>query len=109
MKGKLYHTDIILPIIAGLKKNNYKEKIKLIYPSRESLEFIKKNKSLYRTLLSIAEIKHFYSTEELKKFYIPEEDKWIKIKVCSSALKSINKFGISAVLKKAKEKGTLSI
>ena len=44
-----------------------------------------------------------------KKFYIPEEDKWIKIKVCSSALKSINKFGISAVLKKAKEKGTLSI
>ena len=39
----------------------------------------------------------------------PEEDKWIKIKVCSSALKSINKFGISAVLKKAKEKGTLSI
>ena len=38
-----------------------------------------------------------------------EEDKWIKIKVCSSALKSINKFGISAVLKKAKEKGTLSI
>ena len=44
-----------------------------------------------------------------KRFYIPEEDKWIKIKVCSSALKSINKFGISAVLKKAKEKGTLSI
>ena len=44
-----------------------------------------------------------------KRFYIPEEDKWIKIKVCSSALKSINKHGISAVLKKAKEKGTLSI
>ena len=37
----------------------------------------------------------------LKRFYIPEEDKWIKIKVCSSALKSINKHGISAVLKKA--------
>ena len=45
----------------------------------------------------------------VKRFFIPEEDKWIKIKVCSSALKSINKFGISAVLKKAKEKGTLSI
>ena len=44
-----------------------------------------------------------------KRFYIPEEDKWITIKVCSSALKSINKDGISAVLKKAKEKGTLSI
>ena len=45
----------------------------------------------------------------LKRFYIPEEDKWIKIKVCSSALQSINKYGISAVIKKAKEKGTLSI
>ena len=51
----------------------------------------------------------FYPNLHLKKFYIPEEDKWIKIKVCSSALKSINKFGISAVLKKAREKGTLSI
>ena len=40
----------------------------------------------------------------LKRFYIPEEDKWIQIKVCSSALKSINKYGISAVIKKAKEK-----
>ena len=35
-----------------------------------------------------------------KKFYIPEEDKWIKLKV-----KTINKKGISAVLKEAKEKG----
>ena len=44
-----------------------------------------------------------------KKFYIPEEDKWITIKICSSALKSVNKYGISAVIKKAKEKGTLNI
>ncbi len=51
----------------------------------------------------------FYPNLHVKKFYIPEEDKWIKIKVCSSALKSINRDGISAVLKKAKEKGTLSI
>ena len=51
----------------------------------------------------------FYPNLHVKKFYIPEEDKWITIKVCSSALKSINKDGISAVLKKAKEKGTLSI
>ena len=40
-----------------------------------------------------------------KKFYIPEEDKWIKLKVSTSALKTINKKGISAVLKEAKEKG----
>ena len=45
----------------------------------------------------------FYPNLHVKKFYIPEEDKWIKIKVCSSALKSINRDGISAVLKKARE------
>ncbi|MGB2129167.1 MAG: 50S ribosomal protein L28 [Flavicella sp.] len=40
-----------------------------------------------------------------KRFYIPEEDKWIKLKVSTSALKNINKNGISAVLKEAREKG----
>jgi len=51
----------------------------------------------------------FYPNLHKKKFYIPEEDKWITIKICSSALKSVNKYGISAVIKKAKEKGTLNI
>jgi large subunit ribosomal protein L28 len=40
-----------------------------------------------------------------KRFYIPEEDKWITLKVATSALKNINKKGISAVLKEAREKG----
>ncbi len=40
-----------------------------------------------------------------KKFYIPEEDKWITLNVSSSALKTINKKGISAVLKEARVKG----
>jgi len=40
-----------------------------------------------------------------KRFYIPEEDKWVKLKVSTSALKNINKNGISAVLKEAREKG----
>ncbi len=44
-----------------------------------------------------------------KKFYIPEEDKWVTLKVSSTALRTINKKGISAVLKEAKAKGTLSI
>ncbi len=43
-----------------------------------------------------------------KRFYIPEEDKWITLKVSTSALKNINKKGISAVLKEAKEKGFLT-
>ena len=42
-----------------------------------------------------------------KRFYIPEEDKWITLKVATSTLKDINKKGISAVLKEAREKGFL--
>jgi large subunit ribosomal protein L28 len=40
-----------------------------------------------------------------KRFYIPEEDKWVTLKISTSALKTINKNGISAVLKKAKANG----
>ncbi|MGY5351515.1 50S ribosomal protein L28 [Wenyingzhuangia sp. IMCC45533] len=43
-----------------------------------------------------------------KRFYIPEEDKWITLKVSTAALKNINKKGISAVIKEAKEKGFLT-
>ena len=40
-----------------------------------------------------------------KRFYIPEENKWIKLKISASTLKTINKKGISAVLKQARSKG----
>ena len=40
-----------------------------------------------------------------KKFYIPEEDKWISLKVSTSVLKTINKKGITAVLKEARARG----
>ena len=49
----------------------------------------------------------FYANLVKKRFYIPEEDKWITLKVSTSALKNINKKGISAVLKEAREKGFL--
>ncbi len=42
-----------------------------------------------------------------KRFFIPEEDKWVTLKVSTSALKDINKKGISAVIKEAREKGFL--
>ena len=42
-----------------------------------------------------------------KSFYIPEEDKWINLKVSAAALKTINKIGISAAIKEAKSKGFL--
>ena len=40
-----------------------------------------------------------------KRFYIPEEDKWVTLKVSAAALKTINKIGISAAVKEAKSKG----
>ena len=43
-----------------------------------------------------------------KRFYIPEEDKWVTLKVSTSALKNINKKGITAVIKEAREKGYLT-
>ena len=44
-----------------------------------------------------------------KRFFIPEEDKWITLTVSTSVLKTINKKGISAVLKDAREKGTYKV
>lgn len=40
-----------------------------------------------------------------KRFYIAEEDRWVTLKLSTTALKTINKKGITAVLKKAKVKG----
>ncbi|MEE9349412.1 MAG: 50S ribosomal protein L28 [Flavobacteriaceae bacterium] len=42
-----------------------------------------------------------------KRFFIPEEGKWITLKVSASALKNINKLGISAVIKDARANGFL--
>ena len=57
------------------------------------------SKSLNRT-------KRKFNANLLKKrFYIPEEDKWITLKVSAAALKTINKIGISAAVKEAKSKG----
>lgn len=49
----------------------------------------------------------FYPNLQKKKFYIPEEDRWVTLKVSASVLRTINKNGITAVLKKASKKGTL--
>lgn len=40
-----------------------------------------------------------------KRFYLPEEDKWVTLKVSTRALKNINKKGITAVIKEARAKG----
>ena len=40
-----------------------------------------------------------------KRFFVPEEDKWVTLNVSTAVLKTINKIGITAVLKEAKKKG----
>lgn len=42
-----------------------------------------------------------------KRFYLPEEDRWITLKVSSTALRTINKKGLAAVLKKAEKNGNV--
>lgn len=42
-----------------------------------------------------------------KRFFLPEEDKWITLRVSTSVLKDINKRGITALVKEAREKGFL--
>ena len=44
-----------------------------------------------------------------KRFYIPEEDKWITLKVSTTALRTINKNGIYQVLKKARKNGNVLV
>jgi len=51
----------------------------------------------------------FYPNLHKKRFYIPEEDKWVTFKVSSQALRTINKNGITAVLKKARAQGNVLI
>ena len=52
--------------------------------------------------------RRFYPNLQTKRFYIPEEGKWITLKVSTTAIKTINIKGISAVLKEARAKGMLA-
>lgn len=42
-----------------------------------------------------------------KRFYLPEEDKWVRLRVSASGLRLINKIGIQAAMADAKDKGLL--
>ena len=42
-----------------------------------------------------------------KRFYLTGQEKWITLKLSTSALKTINRKGLSAVLKEAKAQGVL--
>jgi len=40
-----------------------------------------------------------------KRFFVPELDKWITLKVSSNAIRSIDKYGLYAFVKKLQAKG----
>ena len=41
----------------------------------------------------------------VKKYYLPEEDRWISLKVSAAGIRLISKKGINNALKEAKENG----
>jgi large subunit ribosomal protein L28 len=47
----------------------------------------------------------FYPNLFVKKYYLPEEERWISIKVSAKGIRTISKNGLASVLKEAKEKG----
>jgi len=52
--------------------------------------------------------RRFYPNLQTKRFYVPEEGKWITMKVSTKAIKTINAKGISAVLKEARAKNAVA-
>jgi large subunit ribosomal protein L28 len=49
----------------------------------------------------------FMPNLQTKRFFIAEEDKWITLKVSTSALRTINKIGIAEALKRGRALGLI--
>ena len=47
----------------------------------------------------------FYPNLFEKKYYLPEEERWISLKISAAGIRLISKKGLTKVLKEAKEKG----
>jgi large subunit ribosomal protein L28 len=47
----------------------------------------------------------FYPNLFDKKYFLPEEKRWIKLKISAAGIRLINKKGLTSALKEAKEKG----
>jgi large subunit ribosomal protein L28 len=52
--------------------------------------------------------RRFYPNLFKKKFYLPEEDRWVSLKVSAAGLRLINKVGVKAALESARKKGYIS-
>ena len=49
----------------------------------------------------------FYPNLFDKRFYLEDEDRWVKLRVSASGIRTINKKGLKIALEDAKEKGFL--
>ena len=49
--------------------------------------------------------RRFLPNLQKKKFYLAEEDKWISLKLSTEAIRTINKNGLYAVVKKLRANG----
>ncbi len=49
----------------------------------------------------------FFPNIQTKRFYVPEESRWVTLKVSAAGIRNINKKGIAACMKEAREKGFL--
>ena len=47
----------------------------------------------------------FIPNLKVKRFFVPEENKWITLKVSTNGMKTINKNGLYACLKEARKQG----
>ena len=49
--------------------------------------------------------RRFLPNLQTKRFYITEEDRWITLKLTTDAIRTIDKNGLTTVLKELREKG----
>tara|TARA_B100000989_G_scaffold60444_2_gene41501 strand:+ start:1053 stop:1346 length:294 start_codon:yes stop_codon:yes gene_type:complete len=51
--------------------------------------------------------RRFYPNLQRKRFYIPEEDRWVTLRVSAKAIRTISKIGVLAAMKRGEELGVL--
>ena len=47
----------------------------------------------------------FHPNLQKRRFFVPEENRWVTLRISTQAIRTINKKGIYAVLKDARKKG----
>ena len=52
--------------------------------------------------------RRFYPNLFVKRYYLPEEQKWISLRISAAGIRLINKKGLAAALKEATEKGYIA-